>query len=600
MAPDPLSATSVPALAPAYRPRRPTETVLYSLVREHLETFLAHARESYGAPLPRYVEDEFREYLRCGVFAYGFLRARCESCDHDLLVAFSCKLRGLCPSCAGRRMANEAATLVDRILPAVPVRQWVLSLPFELRALAAFNAKALTALSRIFADAVGQWYRRWAERDGIASADAARAGAVTFVQRFGSSLNLNVHFHMCFLDGVYVRDERGCLAFHCAPSPDRDDLDNTLRIVHRRALQWLARHGHLERPPLEECSNEVALPSPIEACAAIATQRGTVRALVSDADATQIAREAGRSDAAPPPREGAAVEYEGFNLHATVRIAAGDDQGRERLCRYGARPPFSLERLRRLPGGRIAYRIKKVGAGRTKHRMMTPLELLARLAALVPPPRYPLVRYHGVLAPHAAWRKEIVPRPPIAPNSRTDTAGARAKKRSCERSTHGGDAAPTRGGARSGFTTPPRKRASGAHDSSRRPAVSGRADAAVVAVAKHDQRKSPGNPNGDDPSAELTKLAPNILSVRHWSRILGGLLYATSARLRWSELLRRTFDVDVLQCPKCHGRLRIIEAVVAADAARQILERVGLPSDAPRLVRARDPTTLEGDEPEVA
>src|SRR5262249_45724229 len=63
---------------------------------------------------------------------------------------------------------------------------------------------------------------------------------------------------------------------------------------------------------------------------------------------------------------------------------ASQRTGRERLCRYGARPPFSLERLRVLPGGRIAYRIKKLGAGRGKHRVMTPLELLARLAALVP------------------------------------------------------------------------------------------------------------------------------------------------------------------------------------------------------------------------
>src|SRR5262249_48615622 len=152
-----------------------------ALVREHLETFLVHARESYGAPLPRYVEDEFREYLRCGVLAYGFVRARCEFCDHDLLVAFSCKRRGLCPSCAGRRMSNEAASLVDRVLPAVPMRQWVLSLPFELRALAAFKATVLTGLSRIFVDAVGQWYRRQVGRAGIGYGDTARSGAVTFV-----------------------------------------------------------------------------------------------------------------------------------------------------------------------------------------------------------------------------------------------------------------------------------------------------------------------------------------------------------------------------------------------------------------------------------
>jgi hypothetical protein len=119
------------ALAPAYRPRRPTQTVLYVTVREHLETFLAHARDSYSAPLPRYVEEELRGYLRCGVFAHGFVMCRCDACGHELLVAFSCKARAICPSCAGRRMANVAAHLVDRVIPAVPVRQWVLSLPFE-------------------------------------------------------------------------------------------------------------------------------------------------------------------------------------------------------------------------------------------------------------------------------------------------------------------------------------------------------------------------------------------------------------------------------------------------------------------------------------
>jgi len=100
--------------------------------------------------------------------------------------------------------------------------------------------------------------------------------------------------------------------------------------------------------------------------------------------------------------------------------------------------------------------------------------------------------------------------------------------------------------------------------------------------------------------ADVTKLTPNIVSVRHWSRLLGGLLYATSPRLRWPQLLQRTFDVDVLECPKCRGRLRILEAVVETDAARQILERLGLPSDSPRLVRARDPTSLEGEEPDAA
>lgn len=177
-------------LAPAYTPRRPTETVLYGLVREHLGTFLRWARETYARPLPRYVEDELRAYLRCGVFAHGFVRARCDACGHDLLVAFSCHSRAMCPSCSGRRMSSTAAHLVDRVLPPVGVRQFVLSLPFELRALAAFKPDVLTALSRLFVESIFAAYRKRARSDGLLEPEC---GAVTFVQRFGSSLNLNVY-----------------------------------------------------------------------------------------------------------------------------------------------------------------------------------------------------------------------------------------------------------------------------------------------------------------------------------------------------------------------------------------------------------------------
>jgi hypothetical protein len=118
----------VATLAAPYLPRRPTETVLYELVRQNLESFLAYAREHYDSGLPRYVENELRAYLRCGLFSEGFLRCRCDACGHDLLVAFSCKSRTVCPSCAGRRMANASATIVDRVLPDVPLRQYVLTL----------------------------------------------------------------------------------------------------------------------------------------------------------------------------------------------------------------------------------------------------------------------------------------------------------------------------------------------------------------------------------------------------------------------------------------------------------------------------------------
>jgi hypothetical protein len=182
-----------------YEPRRPESTVLHDLVREHLGAFLGRARDAYEKPLPRYVEKAFHEYLRCGVFAHGFLRFHCDDCGDDLLVAFSCKGRGVCPSCGQRRMCNTAAHLVDRVLPSVPVRQWVLSLPFELRRTAAFRADVATALGRIFIEEVAA-----NQKDG-AGISGTEHGAVNFLQRFGGSLNLNLHFHAMVLDGVFTR-----------------------------------------------------------------------------------------------------------------------------------------------------------------------------------------------------------------------------------------------------------------------------------------------------------------------------------------------------------------------------------------------------------
>jgi hypothetical protein len=92
------------------------------------------------------------------------------------------------------------------------------------------------------------------------------------------------------------------------------------------------------------------------------------------------------------------------------------------------------------------------------------------------------------------------------------------------------------------------------------------------------------------PRAEVTLLAPNILGVRHWKRLLDGALLARSPRVEWARLLRRTFESDVLQCVACGGRLRVLGNVTEPVAAHAILESLGLPTRAPSAARARDPT----------
>ena len=82
------------AEAKKYEQRRPEKTVLYRIVQQHLESFLEHAHQSSGQRLPKYVENEFRRYLECGLHAHGFARAVCETCGDELLLPFSCSSVG--------------------------------------------------------------------------------------------------------------------------------------------------------------------------------------------------------------------------------------------------------------------------------------------------------------------------------------------------------------------------------------------------------------------------------------------------------------------------------------------------------------------------
>src|SRR5256885_9452212 len=122
-----------PAVA-TYEPRDPSRTVLYHVIADHLETFLASLdADPDAAGLPADVQREFDAYLQCGILAHGFLRLGCDTCPKELLVPFSCKRRGFCPSCAAPRMAQTAAHLVDCVIPCGPTRQWVVSGPVPLR-----------------------------------------------------------------------------------------------------------------------------------------------------------------------------------------------------------------------------------------------------------------------------------------------------------------------------------------------------------------------------------------------------------------------------------------------------------------------------------
>ena len=215
---------------------------MHQTVRAHLETFLAEqrARHPDGAGVPWFVEKELRAFLRCGLLAHGFARFRCVGCGAERLVAFSCKARGVCPSCAGRRMTARAADLVDRVLPNVRHRQWVLSLPFWLRWRCAWDHELTRAVLAVFLRAVFGFQQRRAALRGVLG---GRTGSVTVVQRFGGALNLNVHFHSLVPDGVFAEDADGALRFHGLPAPSADELEELCELIQHRVERLLVRRG---------------------------------------------------------------------------------------------------------------------------------------------------------------------------------------------------------------------------------------------------------------------------------------------------------------------------------------------------------------------
>ena len=140
-------------------------------------------------------------------------------------------------------MAQTALNLVDHVLPPVSLRQFVLTLPFELRARLAYDGKLLGAVTRVFSDSVLGFYRRRLRAlDGV----SGKGGAVTVVQRTSADLRLNPHLHAIVLDGVYALDDAGTSVFHPLPSLDTEDVADLLQVVRVRLLHLLERRRVIE------------------------------------------------------------------------------------------------------------------------------------------------------------------------------------------------------------------------------------------------------------------------------------------------------------------------------------------------------------------
>jgi hypothetical protein len=178
----------------------------------------------------------------------------------------------------------------------------------------------------------------------------------------------------------------GGVRFEALPPPTQGEVERLLRVVRHRVLRLLDKRGALPAQGPEDTQ-----------------QAWQAHSLQQRLRWTEV-------DVRPPPSKQPRCAFlEGFSLHANTHLHANDRQGLERLCRYGARGALALERLSRAEDGRIAYRMKRPLPNGTTHLLFTGLELLRRVASLVPPPRANLTRFHGVFAPGSKLRPFLVP-----------------------------------------------------------------------------------------------------------------------------------------------------------------------------------------------
>ncbi len=239
--------------------------------------------------------------------------------------------------------------------------------------------------------------------------------------------------------------------------------------------------------------------------------------------------------------------HSGRDLAAGAFDPAGDRERLEHLCRYILRPPVAQDALGLTPDGKVLLRLRRPWSDGTRAIRFEPSELLEKLAAMIPKPRINLLVYHGGLAPHARRRRAAVRQ------AQERSRGAALPQTACEQPAPAVSA-----------TEPP--------SASR----TGRAPAADRDTARTDIE------SGASAAAEPPAARPG---------------YARRPKYySWAALLQRTFAINVLACPGCGGRLRLLATIERRAVIKKILHHLGLPDGLPEPVPQRHPPWLPGFE----
>ncbi|MFN5167604.1 MAG: transposase [Pseudomonadota bacterium] len=326
----------------------------------------------------------------------GTQAERCRSCGYG---AWNGRDRRAAMSCGARRMSQTLAHLVDHVIPRVPVRQWVLSLPITLRVPSAAQPARTTPVLQVVQRVVTH---HRLDDEGLGAAPD-QGCAVTLVQRFGSAANLDIHLHDLVVDGVCRGEADGMPSCVEAAAPTDDELHALLQTVIAWLLKMPTRRGVLVEDMGQTWQAEPD---------ADGEEARTLRPLQAAAITCRIAF-------------GPCAGIDGFSLHAAVRTEAHDRQRLEQLCRQITRPVLADERVQVNAPGHVELKLKTPWRDGTTRLVMSPPEFMQRPAALEPRPKLRLIRFPGVLVQNAQRRPLVMPQqPPAQPQAVTEAAVA--------------------------------------------------------------------------------------------------------------------------------------------------------------------------------
>ena len=320
---------------PVYKPRKPRLSPLYHSIQNHFAEFESVYEERYQKKygvLRDVVREVVYKYLGCGDLRRGFARIKCKGCNHEVLLAFSCKGRYFCPSCHQKRVLMFGEWITEEIFYPPPHRQYVFTVPKMLRPHFRFDRKLLGKLSRCAYQCLKEFFCKTLNtKEGV-------PGVVISIQTFGDLVNFHPHLHCLVTDGCFMPNGW----FHVLPKIDVRKLE---KLFQHKVLKLLLKEKRISQEWAEK----------------LLSWRNS-----------------------------------GFNIHNQVKIGSQDRRGRESLAQYILRSPFSQEKLTyRQDSKTVLYRSKMNPVTKKNFAIFTVLDWIATLTAHIPNKGEQLVRYYG-------------------------------------------------------------------------------------------------------------------------------------------------------------------------------------------------------------